>query len=69
MAEGRAEGMAEGRAEGMAKAVIMVLTARGLAPDDTSRQRILDEHDASRLERWIVRATTCVAVAELLAER
>jgi hypothetical protein len=69
MAEGRAEGMAKGRTEGMAEAVIMVLTARGLALDDTIRQRILDEHDAPRLERWIVRATTCVAVAELLTER
>jgi Uma2 family endonuclease len=68
-AEGRAEGMAKGRADGMAEAVIVVLTARGIALDDPSRQRILDEHDAPRLERWIVRATTCVAVAELLAER
>ncbi|HEX4419907.1 MAG TPA: Uma2 family endonuclease [Kofleriaceae bacterium] len=69
LAEGRAEGVAEGRAEGLAEAVIMVLTARDLALDEAIRQRILDEHDAPRLERWIVRAMSCATVAELFTER
>ena len=68
-AEGVAEGRAEGRAEGLAEAVLAVLGARGLVPDDGSRERILAERDLQRLARWIVRAGSCVTIAELLAER
>jgi hypothetical protein len=32
------------------------------------RTIILGERDAARLERWIARAITCTAAAELLAE-
>jgi hypothetical protein len=67
-AEERAEGIAEGRAEGMASAVIALLTTRGVSLDHRDRDRILDERDLARLERWIARAIACTSAAELLAE-
>jgi len=56
---------AEGIAEGKARALITVLTARGLALDEGTRARLLGERDGHRLDRWIARATTCTSLAEL----
>jgi len=67
-AEGRAEAGAEGRAEGRAEAVIVLLTARGVAVDSTMRARILAERDAKRLDRWIVKAASCAQASELFAD-
>ena len=67
-AEGRAEGGAEGRAKGRAEAVIVLLTARGVAVDRTLRARILAERDAKRLDRWIVKAASCAQASELFAD-
>jgi Uma2 family endonuclease len=67
--EGRAEGRTEGRAEGRAEAVILLLTARGVAVDSATRVRILAERDPQRLDRWIVSAASCAQVAELFADR
>jgi len=67
-AEGRAKGEAEGRARGKAEAVIVLLAARGIALDSATRDRILGERDPQQLDRWIVRATACATLAELLAE-
>ena len=60
--------LAEGRAEGKAEALIVVLTARGIALDDVTRTRFLGERDPHRLDRWIARATTCKTLAELDVE-
>jgi hypothetical protein len=72
MRRGTAEGMRRGTAEGMrrgtAEAVVAVLAARGVPLDDGQRDRILDEQDLVRLERWITRALACASAAELLAE-
>jgi hypothetical protein len=59
---------AEGLAEGLAAAVAGVLAARGIALEAEDRARILGERDRARLERWIARAATCSAAAELLGE-
>ena len=64
LARNRAEATAEGRAE----AVIVLLTARGVAVDSATRGRILTERDPQRLDRWIVRAASCAQAAELFAE-
>jgi Uma2 family endonuclease len=67
-AEGKTEGKAEGRAEGKAEAVIVLLTARGIALDSATRERLLGERDAQQLDRWIVRAASCATLAELLTD-
>jgi hypothetical protein len=62
---GRAEGEARGRAEGEARALLAVLEARGLAVSDAERARIVRCADAAQLERWVRRAVTARATAEL----
>ena len=59
---------AEGRAEGRAEAVVVLLTARGVALDGATRARILAERDPQRLDRWIVKAASCTQAAELFTE-
>jgi hypothetical protein len=66
--EGRAEGRVEGRIAGKREALIAVLTVRGLALDDAARERIAQEQDAGRIDRWIARSPRCATVEELLAE-
>jgi hypothetical protein len=70
--EVRAEGMRRGTATGMrrgtAGAVIAVLVSRGVSLDSEQRDRILNETDLARVERWITRALTCTSAAELLAD-
>jgi hypothetical protein len=67
-AEGHAQGRAEGHAQGKAEAVIVLLTARDIALDSATRERILGERDVQQLDRWIVRAATCATLAELLTD-
>jgi Uma2 family endonuclease len=68
LVQNRVEGRAEGRAQGKAEAVIVLLTARGVAVDSATRARILAERDPQRLDRWIVSATSCTQAAELFAD-
>jgi hypothetical protein len=68
LVQDRAEGEAEGRAKGKAEAVIVLLTARGIALDAATHERILGERDTQQLDRWIVRAATCATLAELWAD-
>jgi hypothetical protein len=58
-----AEGRAEGRTEGLAAAVLDVLAARGLVPDDERVALIRTCNDTTLLQRWLTRA----AVADSLA--
>lgn len=62
LAEGRAEGLAEG-ANKMAAALLDVLAARRLVPDDVRVRQIRECRDFSTLQRWLTRA----AVADSLA--
>ncbi|HEY2410552.1 MAG TPA: hypothetical protein VGI10_31330 [Polyangiaceae bacterium] len=71
VAEGRAEGELRGRAEGelrgKAKAVLDVLSGRGIAVTDSEREQILAATDAELVSTWIQKALTVTSVAELLA--
>ena len=67
-AEGMKDGMADGIRRGTAGAVVAVLEARGMVLERSERDRLLDEQDLARLERWIARAIACASVDELLAE-
>jgi hypothetical protein len=58
VAEGLAEGLAEGRAEGEAKALLAVLSARGIEISDDVRERISNCTDIEQIEAWIRLAAT-----------
>jgi hypothetical protein len=63
-----AEGRAEGRAEEAAQAVLTALRVCGIAVPEATRERILAEKDAERLERWHERAILAASIAEVLDE-
>jgi hypothetical protein len=64
-AEGEAQGRAEGLAEGRAEALLVVLAARGMAIDSSTREHILGCTDATLLDRWLARATTASSLPEV----
>jgi len=64
-AEGKIEGKIEGKAEGKIEALIAILAARGIDPG-AARDRIVEERDPHRLDRWIARAATASTLAEVL---
>jgi hypothetical protein len=66
--EGRDEGRNEGRIEEAARALLTVLGVRGIAVPDTTRERILAQKDAERLERWLAKAVVAASVGEVLDE-
>jgi hypothetical protein len=74
--EGRAQGVAEGVVRGniegvlrgKAGALLVMLAARGLAIQPAERQKILDERDLDRLDRWIARGAICNSVADVLRD-
>jgi predicted transposase/invertase (TIGR01784 family) len=68
LAQGEARGRAEGEARGRAEAVLAVLEARGLPVSDRQRARVLGCTDLEQLERWVRRAVTVKAAAELFAQ-
>jgi len=67
-AEGMAEGKAEGMAEGKAEAVLAVLAARRIAVPDEVRARITTCADLALLDRWLARAVTERATADVGGE-
>jgi hypothetical protein len=62
------KGQAVGEARGEAKAVLAFLEARGLAPTEQQRQRILACADLEQLNTWVRKAVTLVDVEELFAQ-
>jgi hypothetical protein len=64
-AELKAEGRAEGRAEGAAHLLLQLFTARGLAVDDATRERVLATGDLGELERWAVRCLTATKIEQV----
>jgi hypothetical protein len=58
----------EGRREGEARALLAALRARGIPVPDDARERILNEKDPERLERWVERAVVAASLAEVLDE-
>jgi hypothetical protein len=67
LAEGEAKGKAEGIALGQAKAILSVLTARGIAISADARARIEACKDLPTLDRWIARAVHAASVEEVFS--
>jgi flagellar biosynthesis/type III secretory pathway protein FliH len=67
-AAGEAKGRVEGEAKGRAEALLAVLTARGMALDTSTRERIVSCTDSEQLQRWIMRAATASSLQEVLEE-
>lgn len=65
---GHDEGLKLGRDEGTARSVLTVLRARKIDVPEATRQRILEERDSTRLERWLERAATARSLDEVLVE-
>lgn len=67
LAEGREQGLAEGELTGLLNALLTVLSARALIPGDAEIAEIRRCRDAATLRRWLARATTAAAVADVFA--
>ncbi|MCB9745846.1 MAG: Uma2 family endonuclease [Alphaproteobacteria bacterium] len=63
--QGRDEGREEGKTQGLREALLTVLRARGLAPDDEALDRI-ERADADTLRRWLGLAGQVDALSALL---
>ena len=72
MAEGKAEGISLGKAEGLftgkAESVLAVLTARGFAPTEAQKARVLAWSDLARLDRALLRAVTASSAEDALSD-
>ena len=55
---------ARGQLGAKVEALLAVLAARGLAPSEADRDRVLACTDAETLDRWITRAATAISAAE-----
>jgi hypothetical protein len=68
VAQGRDQGRDEGRIDEAARNLLTVLGVRGIAVPDTTRERILAQKDAERLERWLAKAVVATSVGEVIDE-
>jgi hypothetical protein len=68
LTEGLTKGRTEGRAEEAARNLLAVLQARGIAVQDSVRERILVQKDPEQLERWLNKAAVASSVAEVIDE-
>jgi hypothetical protein len=55
----------QGEAKGEAKALLKVLSARGIKVPDDARERIIGCTDLDQLETWVSRAATATSIHEL----
>ena len=67
LARGRKEGREEGRLQWRTKAVLRLLTARGVHVDDASHQHILSCSDVATVDLWFDRAIHATSLSEVLA--
>ena len=67
LAEGRKTGLAEGHRGAKIGALLAVLAARGIPVPDEARARIEACNDAATLDRWISRAATAAALADVFS--
>ena len=63
-----AQGLTQGRTEEAARALLTVLRVRGFAVPDAVRERILDQKDPERLERWLEKAVVAASVTAVIDE-
>jgi hypothetical protein len=66
-AEGEAQGRAEGEVEGLRKAVVTILTARGLTVTDDLRTALANSSDLGALEAILRQSAIAPSSAEILA--
>ena len=66
--EGLREGEVRGRYEGQARALLAVLSARGMDVPELDRQRILATTDTTILEQWITRAVTARSLDDIFRD-
>ncbi len=66
-AKGLEEGLARGRAQERAEVILRILASRGIAVDDTGRERILSCTDLDTLDQWFNRALSATRFSDLLA--
>lgn len=66
VAQGIAEGEARGEARGEAKALLTILSARGLAVSGEQRDHILGCQDLATLEQWLKKAINAASVEEVI---
>ena len=64
---GVARGRKEGEAKGEAKAILLMLSARGLTVSDEARERITTCEDLDQLETWVRRAATAETTEDLFS--
>ena len=64
----RATSRAEGKIEGKIEALFTILAARDMAIDGATRQRIRDESDPHRLDRWLARAAIATSSADVVTD-
>jgi len=64
--DARNMGLDEGRTEARAGDVLTVLRVRGIAVPEVTREQILSQKDAARLERWLERAVVAHSLAEVI---
>ena len=67
-AKGRAEGFATGLEQGLAKAVLSVISERGLPVAAEHEERIRACGDSGQLDRWLRRAVAASSLDEIFAE-
>ena len=60
-------GIAEGQVKGEAEALLTVLSARGLEPDEARQQRIKACQDLAQLKQWLRRAVTASSLDDVFA--
>jgi hypothetical protein len=65
--EGEARGETKGKALGQAKAVLLILSTRGLPISAVQERHIAECTDLDLLDQWIQRAVTVPSVEALLA--
>ncbi|KFE60842.1 Rpn family recombination-promoting nuclease/putative transposase [Hyalangium minutum] len=63
--EARVKGVAEGEAQGRSAYLLRILTSRGIALDEGTRQRILACRDLATLDLWFERALKATRLSDL----
>ncbi|MDF5757474.1 hypothetical protein [Spongiactinospora sp. TRM90649] len=63
--QGIEQGRTQGVGEGTARAVITILTDRGIHIPDTARQRITTCDDQTQLDTWLHRSLTATTTNDL----
>jgi hypothetical protein len=67
LAEGEAKGEAKGEAGGRARAILRVLSARGVEVPPEIREQVMSCADTSQLDAWTDRAATAASLDDVFA--